>query len=139
MGLPEWDTVRMTLEGNEGLEGTGVGQQLLDEETAVGGLSMLRPQPGTNRGRPTGQEREDQGDRQATAPRSRRARQRARGKRGREEGYDGVLLQEAGGDEEDGGELGGRLLALQLGRPQAAAELHARRGRHQGPGAAVGG
>jgi cilia- and flagella-associated protein 298 len=34
MGLPEWDTVRMTLEGNEGLEGTGVGQQLLDEETA---------------------------------------------------------------------------------------------------------
>ena len=34
MGLPEWDTVRLTIEGTEGLEGTGVGMNLLDEETA---------------------------------------------------------------------------------------------------------
>ena len=34
MGLPEWDTIRLTIEGNEGLEGTGAGQHILDEETA---------------------------------------------------------------------------------------------------------
>ena len=34
MGLPEWDTIRLTIEGNEGLEGTGAGQGLLDENTA---------------------------------------------------------------------------------------------------------
>lgn len=34
MGLPEWDTVRLTIEGNEGLEGTATGQELLDENTA---------------------------------------------------------------------------------------------------------
>lgn len=34
MGLPEWDTVRLTIEGNEGLEGTGASQSLLDENTA---------------------------------------------------------------------------------------------------------
>lgn len=34
MGLPEWDTVRLTIEGNEGLEGTGAAQHMLDEETA---------------------------------------------------------------------------------------------------------
>eukprot|EP01038_Epipyxis_sp_PR26KG_P005406 gene5406-7493_t len=34
MGLPEWDTVRLTIEGNEGLEGTAAGQDLLDESTA---------------------------------------------------------------------------------------------------------
>ena len=25
MGLPDWDTVRITIEGNEGLDGTGAG------------------------------------------------------------------------------------------------------------------
>lgn len=34
MGLPEWDTVRLTIEGNEGLDGTAAGQQVLDESTA---------------------------------------------------------------------------------------------------------
>ena len=34
MGLPEWDTIRLTIEGNEGLEGTAAGQELLDENTA---------------------------------------------------------------------------------------------------------
>lgn len=34
MGLPEWDTVRMTIEGNAGLEGTAAGNELLDENTA---------------------------------------------------------------------------------------------------------
>lgn len=34
MGLPEWDTVRLTIEGNEGLDGTAAGQELLDENTA---------------------------------------------------------------------------------------------------------
>jgi len=34
MGLPEWDTVRLTIEGNEGLEGTAAGQDLLDHDTA---------------------------------------------------------------------------------------------------------
>ncbi len=34
MGLPEWDTVRLTIESNEGLDGTAAGQQLLNEETA---------------------------------------------------------------------------------------------------------
>jgi len=33
MGLPEWDTVRLTIEGNEGLDGTAAGQELLDENT----------------------------------------------------------------------------------------------------------
>jgi len=34
MGLPEWDTVRLTIEGNEGLDGTAAGQELIDENTA---------------------------------------------------------------------------------------------------------
>lgn len=34
MGLPEWDTVRLTVEGNEGLDGTAVGNELLDPATA---------------------------------------------------------------------------------------------------------
>jgi hypothetical protein len=34
MGLPEWDTVRLTIESNEGLEGTAASQELLNEETA---------------------------------------------------------------------------------------------------------
>lgn len=34
MGLPAYDTIQMTIEGNEGLEGTAAGQQLLDENTA---------------------------------------------------------------------------------------------------------
>mmetsp|Transcript_49985 Transcript_49985/g.87282 ORF Transcript_49985/g.87282 Transcript_49985/m.87282 type:complete len:286 (-) Transcript_49985:137-994(-) len=34
MGLPDWDTVRLTIEGNEGLEGTGAGMHMLDEDTA---------------------------------------------------------------------------------------------------------
>lgn len=34
MGLPEWDTIRLTIEGNEGLEGTAAGQDLLAEDTA---------------------------------------------------------------------------------------------------------
>lgn len=34
MGLPEWDTVRLTIEGNQGLEGTAAGQELLDPNTS---------------------------------------------------------------------------------------------------------
>lgn len=34
MGLPEWDTVRLMIEGEEGLEGTSAGQELLQEDTA---------------------------------------------------------------------------------------------------------
>ncbi len=34
MGLPEYDTVRLTIEGNEGLEGTAASQELLDPNTA---------------------------------------------------------------------------------------------------------
>lgn len=34
MGLPVWDTVRLTIEGNEGLDGTSAAQQILDENTA---------------------------------------------------------------------------------------------------------
>lgn len=34
MGLPEWDTVRLTIEGNEGLDGTAAGNELLPEDTA---------------------------------------------------------------------------------------------------------
>lgn len=34
MGLPEFDTVRLTIEGNEGLEGTAAGVELLDPSTA---------------------------------------------------------------------------------------------------------
>jgi len=34
MGLPEWDTIRLTLNGNEGIEGTSAGVELLDPETA---------------------------------------------------------------------------------------------------------
>lgn len=34
MGLPEYDTVRMTIEGDEGLDGTAAGQELLDQNTA---------------------------------------------------------------------------------------------------------
>lgn len=34
MGLPEWDTVRLTIEGIEGLEGTAAGQDLMDPESA---------------------------------------------------------------------------------------------------------
>jgi hypothetical protein len=34
MGLPEYDTVRLTIEGTEGLSGTSAGQSLLDPATA---------------------------------------------------------------------------------------------------------
>ncbi len=34
MGLPEHDTVRRTIAGNEGLEGTSASQELLDPNTA---------------------------------------------------------------------------------------------------------
>jgi hypothetical protein len=34
MGLPEYDTVRMTIEGEHGLDGTAAGQELLDRDTA---------------------------------------------------------------------------------------------------------
>ena len=34
MGLPEYDTVRMTLESDSGLEGTGAGMEILDPGTA---------------------------------------------------------------------------------------------------------
>lgn len=33
MGLPAWDTVRLTIEGVEGLEGTAAGQELMDGAT----------------------------------------------------------------------------------------------------------
>lgn len=34
MGLPEWDTVRLTIEGEAGLDGSAAGQQLLNPDTA---------------------------------------------------------------------------------------------------------
>lgn len=34
MGLPEWDTVRLAIEGLNGLEGTAASQDILDETTA---------------------------------------------------------------------------------------------------------
>jgi hypothetical protein len=34
MGLPTWDTVRLTIEGNDGLDGTSAATELLDPETA---------------------------------------------------------------------------------------------------------
>lgn len=34
MGLPEWDTVRLTIEGLDGLEGTAAGQELMDPDSA---------------------------------------------------------------------------------------------------------
>lgn len=34
MGLPEWDTVRLTIEGNEGLDGTAAGMELVPEDVA---------------------------------------------------------------------------------------------------------
>ena len=34
MGLPEWDTVRLTIEGIDGLEGSAAGQELLHSDTA---------------------------------------------------------------------------------------------------------
>lgn len=34
MGLPEWDTVRLTIEGIDGLEGTAAGQDLMDPDSA---------------------------------------------------------------------------------------------------------
>jgi hypothetical protein len=34
MGLPEWDTVRLTIEGLQGLDGTAAGNECLDPDTA---------------------------------------------------------------------------------------------------------
>ena len=34
MGLPEWDTIRLTIESEQGLDGTAASTQLLDEATA---------------------------------------------------------------------------------------------------------
>lgn len=34
MGLPEWDTVRLTIESDAGLDGTAAGQDVLDPATA---------------------------------------------------------------------------------------------------------
>mmetsp|Transcript_11880 Transcript_11880/g.17962 ORF Transcript_11880/g.17962 Transcript_11880/m.17962 type:complete len:100 (+) Transcript_11880:476-775(+) len=34
MGLPEWDTVHLTIQGVEGLDGTAAGQEILDPDTA---------------------------------------------------------------------------------------------------------
>ncbi len=34
MGLPEFDTIRLTIAGNEGLEGTAASQELMDPDTA---------------------------------------------------------------------------------------------------------
>lgn len=34
MGLPDYDTVRLTIEGNQGLDGTAAGQELLDPNTS---------------------------------------------------------------------------------------------------------
>lgn len=33
MGLPEWDSIRLTIEGNDGLEGSSAGTEILDEDT----------------------------------------------------------------------------------------------------------
>lgn len=34
MGLPDYDTIRMSIEGEDGLQGTSAGQELLIEDTA---------------------------------------------------------------------------------------------------------
>jgi hypothetical protein len=34
MGLPEWDTIRLTIEGEAGLDGTAAGAEMLDPDTA---------------------------------------------------------------------------------------------------------
>lgn len=34
MGLPEWDTIRLTIESEAGLDGTAAGQEMLEEDTA---------------------------------------------------------------------------------------------------------
>ncbi len=34
MGLPEWDTVRLTIESSAGLDGTAAGQDVLEPDTA---------------------------------------------------------------------------------------------------------
>jgi cilia- and flagella-associated protein 298 len=34
MGLPPWDTVKLTIDGLDGLEGTAAGQEVLDPNTA---------------------------------------------------------------------------------------------------------
>ena len=34
MGLPEFDPVRLTIEGEDGLQGTQAGEELLDADTA---------------------------------------------------------------------------------------------------------
>jgi hypothetical protein len=34
MGLPDWDTIKLTIEGSEGLDGTGAGQHILDEDSS---------------------------------------------------------------------------------------------------------
>ncbi|CAN0435588.1 unnamed protein product, partial [Phaeothamnion confervicola] len=34
MGLPEWDVVRLTIEGEAGLDGTSAAAELLDADTA---------------------------------------------------------------------------------------------------------
>jgi hypothetical protein len=33
MGLPEYDTIRLTIEGESGLDGTAAGQEILDPTT----------------------------------------------------------------------------------------------------------
>lgn len=49
MGLPEYDTVRLTIENNSGLEGTSAGQELLDPSTSELWIAskMLDRSPGS--------------------------------------------------------------------------------------------
>jgi hypothetical protein len=53
MDLPEWDTVRLTLDGEAGLDGTHAGSELLDPRTAelwVAGRAFERGQASACRG-----------------------------------------------------------------------------------------
>ena len=47
MGLPEWDTVKLAIDSVNGLEGTGVGNEIVDAESAqlwVAGKEFMRGQ-----------------------------------------------------------------------------------------------
>jgi hypothetical protein len=144
MGLPEWDTVRLTIEGNGGLDGTAAGQELLDPNTSELWIASRALDRGIGRlvadrlGRnektkvvssspdPPVLTVSPSGDCQASEARGRSSWPRAGRHGGGEELHDGILLQEARGVQEALRERRGRLPPLVLGRPQTAAEVFER-------------
>jgi hypothetical protein len=120
MGLPEWDTVRLTIEGVGGLDGTAAGQELLDPNTSELWIASRALDRGTGRlvadrlGRndktkvrlpsllssPTHSLSPPSGHRKTSEARGRGSRARAGHHRRREELDDGLLLQEARGVQE---------------------------------------